>query len=103
MKLEKFLTTDYLFHWLSSQKYEYIEWFNSGLEVISLADLYKQSAIFTNAIINYLQIHTKYELEDYSYKFDQDFQRITRTSPKIKRPTETKLGYTIRKIKEVAL
>src|SRR2546421_430340 len=92
---------DELFKWLASQKYEYSEWFSTGIEVISLNDLYKQSAIKTNAIENYLK-RFKYESNSYTYTIDSSFNRIVRTSPtRIKKPNETKLGFTIRRIKEV--
>jgi hypothetical protein len=100
MKIDEILTTDYLLKWIESQKYQYQEWYSQGIEVVSIDELAKQSAVLTSSLLGFLS-NRKYEFQDYTYSFDSSFNRIVRTSPKIKKPSESKPSYTIRRIKEV--
>ena len=58
-------TTFHTMRWLENQEWEWIEWFNQGIELVKLDELYKQSIVYASALENY---HTKYTYDFNYYK-----------------------------------
>jgi len=100
IKIADELTREYLLDWLHHQTYERQEWGGNAYEQVSLITLDSQSPILTQTIHRMLQSNS-IEYHNYKYKLDFSGTQIHRFSDKIRKPSENKVSYTVRKVSEV--
>lgn len=99
-KLPEHLTNDYVLNWLHDQKWERQEWNNNAYEQVSMIILNDQSWQLAKIIHEVLQ-RGPIDYQGYKYKIGFGGASIQRTSDKIRKPTENKVSYTVRKVSEV--
>lgn len=90
-------------NFLESQSWKYFEWFNQGLEDVSIDVLEKENLIIVGSLIPILKRHPL-TLGDYTYMLDDIniSKKIVRRSPKIPAPKEHDVRkFTLTGIKEV--
>lgn len=96
------LSNEAILEWLHNQKnWEWQQYSDSSsYEQVQLTDLDNQSWIYTQAIHNKLKFGA-IQYREYTYRLGRISNAIERWSEKIRKPTENKVSYTIRKVSEV--
>lgn len=69
---------------------------NKGIEIISIKELHTKSLLLTLNIVQLISLQKNLKIGDYYYKIIGS--SISRTSPKIRKPDQNKVAFTIRKI-----
>jgi len=103
MKFFEDKTNEYVKKFLESQTWEYFEWYNDGLEQVSIKDLENQSLVMVGSLLTRLHRHP-ITLGDYTYMLNDPnvADRIIRKSPKIPKPKpQDQRKFTVSGIKEI--
>ena len=88
---------------LEAQTWKYFEWYNQGLEDVSIDTLEKENLVVTGSLVIILKRHPL-TLGDYAYMLDDIniSKKIVRRSPKIPNPKPQDVKkFTLTGIKEV--
>jgi hypothetical protein len=100
IKIADELTNEYVLDWLHHQTWTRQEWNGNAFEMIPITELHKQSWIMAFTVHRVLQ-SGPIDYNGYQYKLGLMGAQVHRWSEKIRKPTENKVSYTVRKITEV--
>lgn len=81
---------------LNGLTWEWTDGGNKGVEVISIKQIHDKSLLLALSVVQLISLNKNLKIGEYYYKMLGD--SLSRTSPKIRKPDENKIAYTIRKI-----
>jgi hypothetical protein len=90
------LSNEHLENLLNGLNWEWSDAGNKGIESVSLEELHSKSYLLTFSIVQLFSLNKNFQIGDYYYKVNG--HSLSRTSPKIRKPDQNKVAYTIRRI-----
>lgn len=91
-----YFSNENLEKFLNDLKWEWSDAGDKGIESVSLKELQSKSYLLTLNIVQLISLNKNLKIGDYYYKVSG--HSLSRTSPKIRKPDQNKVAYTIRKI-----